>query len=174
MNPRISRLLSLWLSLAAISLAVEMKPTVGLPSPNQPDMGAPMVLPGVKQYDFTARTNGRPYRLMIWAPPDADLNHAYPIVYLLDGNEYFPAAATDAWHYKNAVIVGIGYQTESVDEWRERRTFELTPSADPASRLPSGGGDAFAKVLIEEMKPFVESRYKVKDGHRALFGLSLG
>lgn len=137
--------------------------------------GAPVVLPGARQYDFVSRINGRPYRLMIWAPADAGPNKAYPVVYLLDGNEYFAAAATDSWHYENAIMVGIGYITESVNEWRERRTFELTPAADPVgSKLPTGGGDAFVRVLLEEMKPFVESRYRVEPGRRGLFGVSLG
>jgi len=163
------------LLLLAVTLpAAEEKTAAEFPPLNPSATGAPLVLPGAKQYDFVSRINGRPYRLMIWAPPDASPTRAYPIVYVLDGNEYFPAAATDAWHYKNAVIVGIGYATESVDEWRERRTFELTPSADPASRLPSGGGDAFTEVLLGEMKRFVESRYKAQEGHRGLFGLSLG
>ena len=137
-------------------------------------VGAPVVLPRARQYDFVSRINGRPYRLMIWAPADAGPNKAYPVVYLLDGNEYFAAAATDSWHYENAIMVGIGYSTESVNEWRERRTFELTPAADPATKLPTGGGDAFVRVLLEEMKPFVESRYRVEAGRRGLFGVSLG
>lgn len=174
MKIRPFRPILLLLGLASSLPAAEQKSAATFPPLDPAAAGAPLVLPGVKQYDFVSRINGRPYRLMIWAPPDASPTRDYPIIYLLDGNEYFPAAATDAWHYKNAVIVGVGYATESVDEWRERRTFELTPSADPASKLPSGGGDAFTKVLLEEMKPFVESRYKARDGHRGLFGLSLG
>ena len=131
-----------------------------------------MVLPGVKQYDFTSRLNSRPYRLMIWAPPDASPVKAYPIFYLLDGNEFFPAAADAAWPFRHTVLVRIGYATESLEEWRARRTFDLTPSSDPASARPSGGGDAFNQVLLEEIKPFVESRYRAQAGRRAIFGLS--
>lgn len=172
MKLRPTLLIPLLLALAAVSPAAEPKAAPDFPPLSPAAAGAPMVLPGVKQYDFTSRLNGRPYRLMIWAPPDASPEKAYPIFYVLDGNEFFPAAATDAWHYRNAVIVGIGYATESVEEWRARRTFDLTPSADPASPRPSGGGDAFTQVLLEEIKPFVESRYKAKAGRRAIFGLS--
>jgi len=172
MKSPLFRPIYLLLALAATLPAAEPKPAPAFPPLDPSATGAPYVLPGVKQYDFVSRINGRPYRLMIWAPPDASPTRAYPIVYVLDGNEFFPAAATDAWHYKNAVIVGIGYATESIDEWRERRTFDLTPSADPASPRPSGGGAAFTRVLLEEMKPFVESRYKAQDGRRGIFGLS--
>lgn len=136
--------------------------------------GAPFVVPGAKQFDFVSKLNNRPYRLMVWAPKDA-ATKAYPVIYFLDGNEYFAAAATDDWHYENAIVVGVGYITDSVAEWRERRSFELTPSSDTVgSKLPSGGGEAFTRVLLEEMKPFIESRYKVQPDHQAIFGVSLG
>ena len=150
--------------------AASAAPRLGAGTP-----GAPVVLPGARQYDFVSQLNGRPYRLMIWAPADAGPNKAYPVVYLLDGNEYFAAAATDSWHYENAIIVGLSYITDSVNEGRERRTFELTPTADPiGAKSPSGGGDAFVRVLLEEIKPFVETRYRVEPGRRGLFGVSLG
>lgn len=135
--------------------------------------GAPFVVPGAKQFDFVSKLNNRPYRLMVWAPKDA-ATKAYPVIYFLDGNEYFAAAATDDWHYENAIMVGVGYITESVAEWRERRTFELTPSSDPTNKLPSGGGEMFTRVLLEEMKPFIAARYKVQQDHQAIFGVSSG
>ena len=135
--------------------------------------GAPFVVPGAQQFDFVSKLNNRPYRLMVWAPKDA-ATKAYPVIYFLDGNEYFAAAATDDWHYENCITVGVGYITESVAEWRERRTFELTPSSDPTNKLPSGGGEMFTRVLLEEMKPFIAARYKVQPDHQAIFGVSSG
>jgi predicted alpha/beta superfamily hydrolase len=136
-------------------------------------VGAPFVVPGAKQFDFVSKLNNRPYRLMVCAPADA-ATKAYPVIYFLDGNEYFAAAATDDWHYANCITVGVGYITESVAEWRERRAFELTPSSDPTSKVPSGGGEMFTRVLLEEMKPFIASRYKVQPNHQAIFGVSSG
>ena len=63
--------------------AASAAPLLGAGTP-----GAPVVLPGARQYDFVSQLNGRPYRLMIWAPADAGPNKAYPVVYLLDGNEH--------------------------------------------------------------------------------------
>src|SRR5665213_1155825 len=55
----------------------------------------------------------------------------------------------------------------------------MTPFAvkgDPSPALPgkSGGGDAFLRVLEEEVKPFVKARYNVDSTKEILFGKSLG
>jgi uncharacterized protein len=41
-------------------------------------------------------------------------------------------------------------------------------------RSPAGGGDDFIRVLLEEMKPFVEARYQVDQARQIIFGKSLG
>jgi len=99
----------------------------------------------------------------------------YPVIYLLDGNTWFPGAAAEGWHFNNAIIVGIGVPTEQVAEWRRRRVLDLTPTEDrDHAQSGTGGGIAFAKVLLEEIKPFIESVYKIEPGQRTLYGLSLG
>jgi predicted alpha/beta superfamily hydrolase len=171
-TPALGILLLLLPALPAAAFAAEPTANIARGLDAQ-SVGAPFVVPGAKQFDFISKLNNRPYRLMVWAPKDA-ATKAYPVIYFLDGNEYFAAAATDDWHYENSIMVGVGYITDSVAEWRERRAFELTPSSDPTSKVPSGGGEMFTRVLLEEMKPFIASRYKVQPDHQAIFGVSSG
>jgi predicted alpha/beta superfamily hydrolase len=156
---------------ALTSAASSVDQPLGLSSERAP---VAFTMPGAVQYDFTARTNRLPYRVMVWAPADAK-TRAYPVIYLLDGNTWFPGAAAEGWHFNNAIIVGIGVPTEQVAEWRRRRVLDLTPTEDrDHAQSQTGGGIAFAKVLLEEIKPFIESVYKIEPGQRTLYGLSLG
>lgn len=164
-------LLSLTVTLAATTLAPAAD---SLPALSAAAAPATFTLPGAVQFDFTARTNQLPYRVMVWAPADAKTK-AYPVIYLLDGNTWFPGAAVEGWHFNNVIVVGIGVPTDAVAEWRRRRTLDLTPTEDSRrADVKTGGGVAFAKVLLEEIKPFIETTYKIEPGQRTLYGLSLG
>lgn len=58
-----------------------------------------------------------------------------------------------------------------------RRVFDFTPSVSPrtiAEGNRAGGGDAFLKVIEEEIKPFVNARYHVDQTRQSLYGQSIG
>jgi predicted alpha/beta superfamily hydrolase len=73
-------------------------------------------------------------------PPAADLGGAaapIEVLYLLDANAYFGAAVdiirmlqTSA-HLPPMLVVGIGYPVLEIRDTIDRRTRDLTPSADP-------------------------------------------
>jgi predicted alpha/beta superfamily hydrolase len=80
------------------------------------------------------------------------------------------------------VQVFIGYPTEDFGEPRRRRFLDLTFSEfNPDKPIPgppppgakSGGGDTFARVIEEEIKPFVRSRFKTDPARQAIWGHSL-
>jgi predicted alpha/beta superfamily hydrolase len=76
-----------------------------------------------------------------------------------------------------AIVVGVGYPTDDQQEMTRRRSVDLTPSVSKDPNFNgglSGGGDAFLRVLEQEVKPFVESRYKVDRTKQAVWGHSLG
>jgi predicted alpha/beta superfamily hydrolase len=149
---------------ACAALALPANATDALPPLSPTLTAAPFTVPGAMQYDFTAQTNQQPYRVMVWAPADAKTK-PYPVLYILDGNTWFAGAAIEGWHFNNAIMVGVGVPSDKVEEWRRRRGIDLNPG---------NGGVAFAKVLVDEIKPFIESLYKVEPGRRALYGMSLG
>lgn len=69
-------------------------------------------------------------------------------------------------------IVGIGYPTDDPLEVFRRRQFDLTPSPSKVEGK-HGGGDTFLRVVEEEVKPFVQARYKVDASNQAIWGQSI-
>ena len=142
----------------------------------------PVIVSDAQQYDFKSEVNGREYRLFVATPPGYDPAKKYPVLYLLDANYYF-AAARDMMHYIGglkapafapAILVGLGYPTTS-KQAMSLRQYDLTPPKDikaPASQ--TGGGEEFIRLLLDEVKPFVASRFNVHSEQQAIFGKSLG
>ena len=156
-------------------------PPVEAPETGQPQEGAPAAIPRTRRYDLTSKINGRTYRVFVSTPSKADPGKADPVVYILDGNWYFAAASINVDEsarggHSRAIVVGIGYPTDDNDVVSTRRAFELTMSAAPTDKEPGlhGGGDAFLRVLEEEVKPFVAARYKIDPARQILYGKSLG
>lgn len=140
----------------------------------------PVVVPRAEQYDITSKVNGLKYRIMVSTPRNAEPGKRYPVFYILDGNWYFlPAVgiAPDMSHdLLTPIFVGIGYPTEDGKEIDRRRTFDLTPPGkqkDPFGQ-PKGGGDDFIRVLLEEIKPLVETRYQIDQAQQIIYGKSFG
>ena len=139
-------------------------------------------MPRARRYDVQSRINGQTYRLFVALPPNAKPDIAYPPLYVFDANVFFGTAAdavalqTFANVISPVIVVGIGYPTEDLNEWRTRRSSDLTPtpSAKPNDNNENGGGDAFLRIIEEELKPFVESRYKIDRSRRVIFGMSYG
>jgi len=143
-----------------------------------PPADAPVVLPRAVRHDFTSRINGRDYRVQVAAPFRADPARAYPVFYVLDGNWYFLAAAENVTEAAStitpAIVVGVGYPTDDNDLVGHRRLFELTPTEGKVDWGRGGGGDAFLRVILEEVKPWVEAHYRVDAARQTLYGKSLG
>ena len=143
--------------------------------------GAPVTVPRATQYDITSRINGQTYRVMVATPFRADPGKAYPVLYVLDGNQYFGTATETLTRQSTlrnvapAIVVGIGYPTEDPQEVFRLRAFDLTLSAskDPKEANKFGGADAFIRVLEEEIKPFIVSRYNVDPAYQGIWGQSL-
>lgn len=142
----------------------------------------PVIVSDAQQFDFRSETNGREYRLFVATPPGFDSAKRYPVLYILDANYYF-AAARDMMHYIGglkspsfapAILVGVGYPTTS-KESISLRFYDLTPTKSTGATLPpTGGGEEFIRLLLDEVKPFVASRFKVDSEQQAIFGKSLG
>lgn len=139
----------------------------------------PVTLPRCQQFDFTSRTNGEKYRLMVSTPAAAP-GTRFPVVYLLDGYWYFHAAARAVPaqfgdHLNPAILVGIGYPTEDMALLLQRRAVDLSPPRrNPNGTDAESGQSDFIRMLLEEVRPFVESRYPVDVRQQTLFGVSLG
>jgi len=123
--------------------------------------------------------------LIVYTPPDyaEQPGRRFPALYLQDGQNLFDGATSfipgQDWHIPQTadegissgaveplIIVGI-YNTKA-------RVREYTPTHVP--KLGGGRADRYAKFLIEEVKPFVESEYRTLSGpqNTGIGGSSLG
>jgi predicted alpha/beta superfamily hydrolase len=124
----------------------------------------------------------------------------YPVLYVLDANWAFPIAVEAARLLaigpkdnptgdlkEQPLIVGIGYPVGLYWNAISARLKDFTPTSDPVfvheianavgfapEASGSGGAAAFLEFLAKEMMPTVETRYRIDDRRRALFGHSLG
>ena len=123
--------------------------------------------------------------VIVYLPPGYEKDAAahYPVLYMHDGQNLFDAAtsflgvewAADetaerliaAGRIAPIIIVGI-YNTGA-------RMNEYTPWPDE-HRRGGGGGDAYARFLVEEVKPFVDATYRTQPDarHTGVAGSSLG
>ena len=122
----------------------------------------------------------------VYLPPgyDAEPWRRYPVLYLHDGQNLFDpeTAFKKGEHWRVGETAGalidagrippllaVGISNAGV-----RRLDEYTPSHD--RRRGGGGADAYARFLVEEVKPFIDSTYRTEPGPRrtGLGGSSLG
>ncbi len=123
---------------------------------------------------------------MVYLPPlyEAEAGRRYPVLYLHDGQNLFDPDTSfipgKYWRVGETadelimagaieplVIVGI-YNTG------EHRVDEYTPVED--KRLGGGQADTYGRMLVEELKPFVDHQYRTLPGTEncGLGGSSLG
>ncbi|WBX84247.1 alpha/beta hydrolase [Sphingosinicella microcystinivorans] len=147
-----------------------------------PPAEAAAAISGARQFDITSE-NGA-YRVFVSAPAGPAPATGYPVIYLLDGNSVFgsmvDAARLQAGRIGPAIIVAVGYPIDTPFDG-PRRFFDMTPKTNPKfvpakmkSVQRTGGRDAFLALLLDRVKPLVESRYKVDPERQTLFGHSLG
>jgi predicted alpha/beta superfamily hydrolase len=124
--------------------------------------------------------------VVVYLPPgyDDDPTARYPVLYLQDGQNLFDpqtafkkgehwrvgetaTALIDAHRIAPLIIVGIA-------NTGPRRLFEYTPSYD--RRRGGGGADLYGQLLTQELKPFIDQRYRTRPGRSdtGIGGSSLG
>jgi predicted alpha/beta superfamily hydrolase len=134
---------------------------------------------------FTSRFLARPRDVVVYLPPGYDDSHArYPVLYMHDGQNLFDpeTAFVRGQHWRLGemadmlvlegrveplIIVGVNHAGPF-------RLHEYTPTRDP--RLGGGLARDYGRLLTEELKPFIDARYRTRV-HRdqtGLGGSSLG
>lgn len=125
--------------------------------------------------------------VVVYLPPgyDADPSRRFPVLYLQDGQNLFDGATAFIYgqHWRVGetsdalvrsgeveplVIVGI-YNAG------EKRVDEYTPTHDRRRQI-GGQADLYGRFLVEELKPFVDARYRTlaDAANTGLGGSSLG
>lgn len=137
----------------------------------------PAPLDGSEQW-LMKSAEGRDYRIMVSLPEgDVPYTGGYPVIYIIDGNALFPAfhaAKRVQERWKGAILVAIGYPSDTPYDFN-RRAFDLSPP-QPAERNdpPQGGQDLFLDFIEKRLMPKVNERFKVDQDQRSLVGWSFG
>lgn len=128
------------------------------------------------------------YRIMISRPRTLAPADGYPVLYVLDGDDYFAPATDLANHLLTSpdrqlepgIIVAIGYPDDS------RRSYDYLPPSPISPNVERksdgtpyideqwGGADLFLDFLDKELRPMVERYNPIDKNRQALFGHSYG
>lgn len=124
--------------------------------------------------------------VIVYLPPgyDSAKSRRYSVFYMHDGQNLFDGATSfipgQEWRVDETterliaagkieplIVVGVYNTKDRIDEY--------TPAADAKYKM-GGKADLYGRMLVEELKPFIDSRYRTKRDakHTGLAGSSLG
>jgi predicted alpha/beta superfamily hydrolase len=159
------------------------KPVLTNPQPPAP---ATLAARLHKHEQFVSRLVEENHDLLVYLPPgyEAQGEGRFPVLYMQDGQNLFDPetsfikgnywrmgetadALIEAGAIEPLIIVGI-YNTG------DKRIDEYTPVED--KRLGGGHADAYGRMLVEELKPFIDAQYQTLPGPEncGMGGSSLG
>jgi predicted alpha/beta superfamily hydrolase len=131
-----------------------------------------------------------PREVQIWLPPgyENEGSRRYPVLYLHDGQNVFDADASGAeWQFDEttqrlvqsgaiAPIIIVAVNNISARRHEYAPTSVLQPNAPLNERHVGGGAVKYARFLVEELKPMIDTRYRTQRDakHTAVGGSSLG
>lgn len=139
-----------------------------------------------KRLQFPSRLIKERHDLIIYVPPlyDAEPDRRYPVLFMQDGQNLFDPETSfvkgNHWRMGETadeliaadeieplIIVGV-YNTGV------HRIQEYTPTQDV--RLGGGQADMYGRMLVEELKPFIDKAYRTQPGvgNCGMGGSSLG
>lgn len=149
-----------------------------------------VAIPRTEQRTMYSRAENREYRILVSTPHTEPPASGYPVIYLLDANSVFgtmveavrvQASRPEKSGVVQAVIVGIGYESDA--PFPPNRHYDFTLPV-PAEELPArpdggtwpeqGGAEAFLQFIEEELKPDIERDFKIDRCKQTIFGHSLG
>jgi predicted alpha/beta superfamily hydrolase len=137
--------------------------------------------------EFRSEALGGTRRVWVYLPPryELDGDRRYPVLYLHDGQNVFDGAtayvAGSEWAVDETAQKLIDENeiepliVVATDNGGQRRLVDFTPTHDRGA--PGGGGaDAYGRMLLDELKPWVDRTYRTRPGAEStgIGGSSLG
>ena len=137
--------------------------------------------------EFRSAILGQTRPVWVYLPPQhaREPGRRFPVLYMQDGQNVFDGAtaflAGKEWEVDETAerLIAEGriepLVVVAVDNGGERRAFEYMPTRD--ARVGDGGGaDLYGRMLVEELKPWVDARYRTRTGREdtGIAGSSFG
>ena len=138
---------------------------------------------------FGTGTNVPPRKISVYLPPGYgdDTERRYPVLYMHDGQNLFDASTAVngvPWGADEAAQVAImegrvePLIIVGIDHGGVDRISEYTPVKTETGRMKGhgGGADKYGSMIIEELKPFIDTEYRTKPEREftGMGGSSLG
>ncbi len=162
-----------------IALSLLLLPALPAQAEGPHLFGAEATITNTRVLRFTSAINGTPFTLFIRKPSGPAPKGGYSVLYVLDGDLYFPMAQFLSYTIEGTspVVVGIGHEalsdkkviaryappkngaeigeTDAFRAFGHMRTLDFTPAIAPQHRAPAwlsveGGGDVDAFLRIIE------------------------
>jgi predicted alpha/beta superfamily hydrolase len=136
-------------------------------------------------HDFESQILGNRREVTIYLPPGYSERDAarYPVLYMQDGQNLFePQRAFvpgQSWRLGEAADLAVNRRTAApmiivgIDHAGPGRIDEYTPTHDEARNAGGKAGD-YARLVVEELKPQIDARFRTIPDHSAIGGSSLG
>ncbi|MEZ4584802.1 MAG: alpha/beta hydrolase-fold protein [Gemmatimonadales bacterium] len=153
----------------------------------------PVVIPHSETFRLQSQIVPQEFQIFVALPSNPQPGTTYPVIYALDANGEFGTitetvrlAGFGAPEIPPAVVVGIGYPVDGMEQTLNLRTRDYTPTNDTAfaafaaslwgdGEAPApGGAPAFLRFIKDELKPLIEQRYPVDPADATLIGHSFG
>ena len=139
-----------------------------------------------QSFSLKSKYTNHEYLIQISLPTGEVPTQGFPVLYLLDGNATFESAANIAKSVGTGAnrlglspvaIIAIGYPEQSTFDV-QKRALDYTPKASnefqKQAKYQYGGADQFIQFIEKELKPIINSRFKVNPQQQSLFGHSFG
>ena len=134
---------------------------------------------------FPSKILGNTREVTVYLPAGYDErdDRRYPVLYMHDGQNLFDAQRAyvpgQHWRLQEAADAAIGERTAvpmiivGIDHAGVARADEYTPTRDP--KYKSGGkADTYGRMLLEELKPMIDTRFRTNIDDTSIGGSSLG
>ena len=134
-----------------------------------------------------------PRDIAVWLPEGYQTGDSCDVLYMHDGNMLFDATTTwnrqewqvdevmdsliQAGKIRPCIVVGVYNTDDRLTEYFPEKTWQHVPEADRnKAKLDKLTGDAYLKFIVEELKPYIDERYKplTSREHTFMMGSSMG
>lgn len=175
-----------------LTFALSLLPSHSLAADNLGPMMPMTGLHNAEFDDFESEFVDEEFRIFVAAPTYVESGKTYPVIYVLDANGFFGTVTDTArllaisGEIPAAYVVGIGYAVDDgLVGTLSKRYRDLTPTRGgeleelfrrvgaAAEPVIPGGGPAFLRFIVEELKPAIEAAYPVDPEDSTIGGGSL-